>query len=130
MSRLKPTLKRQRGRVRSRTRDEKRNATSVGEVIELTLQRDGSVTGRLLGNLGSPKKERIGENDTELFGSELMSDPIAIQWYAPTTSVPSGQENVVQLLRSWKITLEPFGISSITTMHRFLCVHPFLFRIT
>ncbi len=41
-------LKRQRGRPRSRSRDEEGNATSAGKVIELTLQEDGSVTGRLL----------------------------------------------------------------------------------
>ena len=41
-------LRRQRGRPRSRTSDPDGNAISAGMVIELTLQSDGSVTGRLL----------------------------------------------------------------------------------
>lgn len=41
-------LHRQRGRPRSRSSDKDGNTISAGEVIELTLQSDGSVTGRLL----------------------------------------------------------------------------------
>lgn len=41
-------LRRQRGRPRSRSSDKDGNAISAGTVIELTLQPNGSVTGRLL----------------------------------------------------------------------------------
>lgn len=41
-------LKRQRGRPRTRSRDEDGNITSAGEVIELTLQPDQTVTGKLI----------------------------------------------------------------------------------
>lgn len=43
-------LKRQRGRPRTRSRDEDGNITSAGEVIELALQPDETVTGRLIAN--------------------------------------------------------------------------------
>lgn len=53
-------IRRQRGRPR-RARSEEGEAQSAGEVIELTLQTDGSVTGRMLKTFGGlPKDTSLG----------------------------------------------------------------------
>ncbi|KJH69641.1 J domain-containing protein [Aliterella atlantica] len=53
-------LKRQRGRPRTRSQDEDGNATRAGEVIQLTLQPDETVTGKLIADfLGLPKETNL-----------------------------------------------------------------------
>lgn len=83
-------IRRQRGRPRSRKSDEDGNATSAGQVIELTLQADGSVTGRLLvsflglgenTNLASLTLTKLAEILVALRDGELVDDADLLEAY-------------------------------------------------
>lgn len=83
-------LHRQRGRPRSRPRDKDGNATSAGQVIELTLQPDGSVTGRLLvsfqglsenTNLATFTLTKLAEILVALRDAELVDDADLLEAY-------------------------------------------------
>ncbi len=83
-------LKRQRGRPRKRTRNEHGDATSAGEVIELTLQPDGSVTGRLIAsfqglsqntNLASLTLTKLAEILVALRDAQLVDDADLLEAY-------------------------------------------------
>lgn len=83
-------LHRQRGRPRSRKSDEDGNAISAGQVIELTLQPDGSVTGRLLvsfqglsenTNLASLTLTKLAEILVALRDGELVDDADLLEAY-------------------------------------------------
>lgn len=83
-------LKRQRGRPRTRTRDEEGNATSAGEVIELTLQPDETVTGKLIAdflglskdtNLATLTLSKLAEILVALHDRELADDAGLMEAY-------------------------------------------------
>lgn len=83
-------LKRQRGRPRTRSRDEDGNATNAGEVIELTLQPDETVTGRLIAdfqglikntNLASLTLTKLVEILVALRDRELALDAELLEAY-------------------------------------------------
>lgn len=83
-------LHRQRGRPLSRKRDEDGNAKSAGQVIELTLQLDGSVTGRLLvsfqglsenTNLATLTLAKLAEILVALRDAELGDDADLLEAY-------------------------------------------------
>lgn len=83
-------LKRQRGRPRTRSRDEDGNATNAGEVIELTLQPDETVTGRLIADfqglvkntdLASLTLTKLAEILVALRDRELVLDAELLEAY-------------------------------------------------
>lgn len=83
-------LKRQRGRPKSRTRDEEGNATSAGEVIKLTLQPDETVTGKLIAdflglskdtNLANLTLSKLAEILVALCDRELADDAQLLEAY-------------------------------------------------
>lgn len=83
-------LKRQRGRPRTRSQDEDGNATRAGEVIQLTLQPDETVTGKLIVDfLGLPKNtnlatltlSKLAEMLVTLCDRELTTDAELLEAY-------------------------------------------------
>jgi len=83
-------LKRQRGRPKTRSRDEDGNATNAGEVIELTLQPDETVTGRLIAdfqglvkntNLATLTLSKLAEILVALRDRELVLDAELLEAY-------------------------------------------------
>ncbi|PSB29583.1 J domain-containing protein [Chlorogloea sp. CCALA 695] len=83
-------LKRQRGRPKTRSRDEEDNATNAGEVIELTLQADETVTGRLIAdfqglvkntNLATLTLSKLAEMLVALRDRELVIDAQLLEAY-------------------------------------------------
>lgn len=83
-------LKRQRGRPRTRSRDEDGNATNAGEVIELTLQPDETVTGKLIAdflglskgtNLATLTLTKLAEILVALRDRELALDAELLEAY-------------------------------------------------
>lgn len=83
-------LKRQRGRPRTRSRDEDGNATNAGEVIELTLQPDETVTGKLIAdfqglakntNLATLTLTKLAEILVTLRDRELALDAELLEAY-------------------------------------------------
>lgn len=83
-------VRRRQGRPRSRTSDKDGNATSAGMVIELTLQPDGSVTGRLITkflglaentNLATLTLTKLAEILVALRDGELTDDADLLEAY-------------------------------------------------
>lgn len=83
-------LKRQRGRPRTRSHDKNGNATNAGEVIELTLQADETVTGKLIAdfqglvkntNLETLTLSKLAEILVALRDRELVVDADLLEAY-------------------------------------------------
>ena len=83
-------LKRQRGRPRTRSHDKDGNATNAGEVIELTLQPDETVTGKLIvdfqglvknTNLATLTLTKLAEILVALRDRELVVDAELLEAY-------------------------------------------------
>lgn len=83
-------LRRQRGRPRTRQRDEAERPVSSGKVIELTLQDDGSVTGRLIAQfqglptntvLAALSSSKLAEILVALRQAELIEDADLLEAY-------------------------------------------------
>lgn len=114
-------LKRQRGRPRTRSRDEDGNATNAGEVIELTLQPDETVTGRLIAdfqglskgtNLATLTLTKLAEilvalRDRELaLDAELMEaylEAVDPDWRAKIAAQIGLEENNEEKTNPWTV---------------------------